>query len=407
MKKTAYGKPVLLGKYDESIKLEKIEAFDELSIQELIFNHPDCLPISDIDESFNPVIPVCIELYTSVGPLDILMVTPNGEITIVETKLWRNPEARRVVVAQILDYAKELSNWTYEDLQREINRKLERKGNTLYEIAKASNSHLLPPESDFVDSVSRNLSRGKFLLLIAGDGIREGAFGITEFLSSAGHLNFTFAMVELSIYHGDGIGKLVIPKTIVKTIEIQKLVVEIPEGLTLSNSDEYEFTSRTGKTELSPEKERERQFYTKFWNELIRELAFDDPGQPLPSPGKAQNLYIYPGKTKKAWISAYFMKSQKRVGVYFRAQNDQEGHEIINFLDGYKDGIREELGEEVIWTWEDSSDVGIRMNCEDIFAREHREDIKEFFKYWINRFVNVFRPRLKKLDPDGRKFSSP
>lgn len=158
----------------------------------------------------------------------------------METKLWRNPEARRVVVAQILDYAKELSNWTYEDLQREINRKLNRKGNTLYEVARAVFPGQVPEESDFVDSVSRNLKRGRFLLLIAGDGIREGAYSITEFLSSAGHLNFTFAMVELSVYRSDNFGTLVVPKTIVKTIEIPRLVVEIPAGLTISNSGEFD-----------------------------------------------------------------------------------------------------------------------------------------------------------------------
>ncbi len=34
---------------------------------------------------------------------------------LVEAKLWRNPEARRKVIGQILDYAKELSRWNYED----------------------------------------------------------------------------------------------------------------------------------------------------------------------------------------------------------------------------------------------------------------------------------------------------
>lgn len=396
MKKTAYGKPILLNEDEQVILLNRVNSLDELSIQNLIYRNPECLPISDIDESYNPVIPVCKELNTTVGPLDILFVSPNGELTIVETKLWRNPEARRKVVAQILDYAKELSNWTYEDLQREINRKLSKKGNTLYEIAKASNSHLLPPESDFVDSVNRNLARGRFLLLIAGDGIREGARGIAEFLSTAGHLNFTFAMVELNIYKSQGLGTLIMPKTIVKTTEISKLTVEIPSGLTISKSDDFEDHEQKKSIALSPEKERERNFYIKFWKEFVAELSFDDPGQPLPEPAKAQNLYVYPGHTKKAWISAYFMKSQKRVGVYFRTQNDQEGNEILQVLSDDKEQIREDLGEEVIWSWENSGDVGVRLACDNIFDESNREEIKDFFKTWLNHFVNVFRPRLKK-----------
>lgn len=397
MKQTAYGNPLFLNDNDQVTRLSKIEVLDEHSIQDLIFKNPECLPISDIDESYNPVIPVCTELNTTVGPLDILMASPNGYLTIVETKLWRNPEARRKVVAQILDYAKELSSWTYEDLQREINRKLGKKGNTLYHLVKSFDPNSILSESDFVDSVSRNLERGKFLLLIAGDGIREGASGIAEFLSNAGHLNFTFAMVELALYQAEGLGKLILPKTLVKTVEISKMTVEIPSGFILTRDDDFEVIKPT--PIQSPEKERERNFYARFWNEFIAELSFDDPGQPMPKPAVAQNLYVYPGKTKKAWISAYFMKSQKRVGVYFRVQNDQEGNEILKSLDADRDSIRQELGNEVIWSWDDSGDVSVRLFCDDIFADKNREDIKTFFKNWLNTFVNVIRPRIKKISP--------
>jgi len=393
MKRTAYGQPIFLGQEGGITMLEKFHATDELPIQNLIFEHPECLPISDIDESYNPIIPVCTELNTTVGPLDILMISPNGELVIIETKLWRNPEARRVVVAQILDYAKEIANWTYEDLQREVNRRLGRKGNTLYEIVRAASPDLLLPESDFVDSVSRNLSKGRFMLLIAGDGIREGAIGIAEFLSSAAHLNFTFAMVELSVFEAKGLGKLIVPKTIVRTTEIAKMTVEIPNGLKLSLNDQADI--RTPPVKFSEEKERENMFYRNFWMELVNELQFDDPGQPLPNPAKAQNLYIYFGSQKKAWVSAYFMNSQKRIGVYFRVAGDQGGEEIKSRLEEDLEGIRLELGNEVIWDWDDFASIGVRKYVDDVFDTRNREEIKDFFKVWMNNFVNALRPRLK------------
>jgi hypothetical protein len=49
-------------------------------------------------------------------PIDIFMVTPSGLPVLVECKLWRNPEGRREVIGQILDYAKELSRWSSSDL---------------------------------------------------------------------------------------------------------------------------------------------------------------------------------------------------------------------------------------------------------------------------------------------------
>ncbi|MBI1286481.1 MAG: DUF4268 domain-containing protein [Flavobacteriales bacterium] len=397
MKQTAYGKPLFLNSERQVTSLNKLETFDEGTIQKLIFERPECLPISDIDESYNPVIPVCMELNTTVGPLDILMVSPNGELTIVETKLWRNPEARRKVIAQILDYAKELSGWSYEDLQREVNKRLGEKGNTLYKLVTDFDSSSALPESDFVDSVNRNLERGRFLLLIAGDGIREGARGITEFLSGAGQLNFSFAMVELNIYEAEKVGTLVIPKTLVKTTEIGKMTVEVPTGFKLTIDDTIEKSNPN--PSVSKEWEKEKAFYTEFWNELVNdeEFKFDDPGQSMPKPAAGHNLYVYPAGNKKAWISAYFAKSMNCVGVYFRTANNQEGKEILEALNSEKQHIREELGEDVIWTWDDKGYIEARLSCENIFDEKNREEIKDFFKLWLNNFVNALRPRLKKV----------
>jgi hypothetical protein len=304
MKKSAYGKPVLLSG-SNSQTISRLDV-DEFFIQNIVFDFPDCIPVSDIDEAYNPLIPVCKELNTPVGPLDILMVTPNGDLSIIETKLWRNPDARRKVVAQILDYANELSKWTYEDLQREINKKLGVKGNTLYEIVCKADMDLIISEADFVDAVNRNLSRGKFLLLIIGDGIKEGAAGIAEFLTSAGHLNFTFGMIELTIFKINEFEKLVIPRTIVKTTEIQKINIELPEGLVISNVVGSGNSMQREEEVVSPDLQKRREFFSKFWVEFISELEFDDPGQDLPKPSNYQNIFIYPGLNKNAWISAFF-----------------------------------------------------------------------------------------------------
>jgi hypothetical protein len=64
------------------------------------------------------------------------LVTPTGLPVLVECKLWRNPQGRREVVGQILDYAKELSRWSSSDLQREVSRRLKRNGTPLIESAR-------------------------------------------------------------------------------------------------------------------------------------------------------------------------------------------------------------------------------------------------------------------------------
>lgn len=125
MKRSQYGSPLIIrGDSVESFRRVSLSAdasagrYDEAFVQRLVFAHPETLPIGEIDDAYTPLIPVCTELNTPAGPLDALFVTPSGRLVIVEAKLWRNPEARRKVIAQVLDYAKELARWGYEDLQR-------------------------------------------------------------------------------------------------------------------------------------------------------------------------------------------------------------------------------------------------------------------------------------------------
>jgi hypothetical protein len=72
----------------------------EAFIQALVQEHPECLPITEIDEMFSGAAPICTELNTPAGPIDNFLVTPSGLPVLVECKLWRNPEARREVVSQ-------------------------------------------------------------------------------------------------------------------------------------------------------------------------------------------------------------------------------------------------------------------------------------------------------------------
>jgi hypothetical protein len=111
-----------------------------------------------------------------------------GDLIVGETKLYRNPEARREVVAQIIDYAKDLSALSYEKLDEAIRKAEAPDGNGghpaagLYETVAASPGQQELIEERFIDAVSRNLERGRFLLLVIGDGIQQGTENIAAFL---------------------------------------------------------------------------------------------------------------------------------------------------------------------------------------------------------------------------------
>lgn len=216
-------------------KLEKVtlglgnkndKLYDEDWIQNLIHNNPSILPVEELESAFFPLYPVCRELKTPAGFLDNLFVSENGSLTLVECKLWRNPEARREVVGQALDYAKEFANWSYEDLSTAISETIKVKGNFLFKTVAKENPDL--DEADFVDAVSRNLYRGRFLILIVGDGIREGVENISNFMQKHAGLDFTFGLVELGFFKVPEIEQYIIqPRILARTYTIERSVIRI------------------------------------------------------------------------------------------------------------------------------------------------------------------------------------
>ena len=211
---------------------ENVE-YDEAWLQRLIMHQPALLPVQQIESSFAGLIPICMEMPVATGFLDNLLVTPSGNIALIECKLWRNPEARRKVIGQILDYATEISKWSYEKLEQAIGRTTPLEGDhhgdrlSLYERVTPT-AEL--DEADFVDAVSRNLRLGRFLLLIVGDGIQEGVLGMGEYLQQHAGLHFTLGLVELAFFHLPGGGYVAQPRVFARTTNIDRGTVTFEDA---------------------------------------------------------------------------------------------------------------------------------------------------------------------------------
>ncbi len=224
------GTPVVLGDGDEPVTLRRVShsdrAFTENFIQDLVFHHPDVLPAAELDETKSPLVPVGREIATDVGPIDALFVSPSGGITVVEAKLWRNPESRREVVGQIIDYAQNLSTWSYERLDQTYRQAT---GSSLWGLVSAQDKGRSPEaEAAFVDTVSKSLREGRFLLLIVGDGIREEVERMASYVQSAPQLQFHLALVELRIFESTtGHVRVVVPSVVARTAEVSRAVVTV------------------------------------------------------------------------------------------------------------------------------------------------------------------------------------
>jgi hypothetical protein len=100
-----YGNFLLLDETDKlqkgkRIYLSEAKGRNEAWLRDTLFDNPDIIPTDDIDSTFGPLVPLCKELRTDAGQIDAVFINDRGRLTIVECKLWKNPQSRREVVAK-------------------------------------------------------------------------------------------------------------------------------------------------------------------------------------------------------------------------------------------------------------------------------------------------------------------
>ena len=362
-----------------------VDAVSEATIQALVHEHPSCLPIAEIDPMFCGPVPICMELNTPAGPIDNFMVTASGLPVLVECKLWRNPEGRREVVGQILDYAKELSRWSSSDLQREVSRRLKRGGNLLLEMVREAGHEV--DEIGFNDALTLNLRKGRFLLLIVGDGIREGVEAIVEYLHAHAGLHFTLGLVEMPIYVLAGGEKIVVPRVMARTEQIVRTVIEVPEGMTLQVEGEAEPAAQADEV---AEARREMLI------DIVAGLQFDDPDQAVPKVTPKGYCYIYLGApASSCWITLHLKPGQ--IGLYVTSNTNTPGEDALRRIATDWEQIKVELGGAPILRFIN----GRRPIFEEYRPVDDSENAAQraaqidWLRSRANDYVNFFRPRVR------------
>jgi hypothetical protein len=204
---------------------------NEAWLQALIFNHPEMLPIGSIEPAFADAVAIACEIPCSHGYIDNLYLTPRGDIVVVEVKLWKNPQARREMVAQVLDYVAALMTMDYSTFEQALRQaKPTLVAGSLWKVFEDHPDAL--PEAAFIDAVSRNLQRGRLLALAVGDGVRAEAHALASLLQSHAGAHFSLALVELGLWQ-DGVSDrwLCVPKTLLQTVLIERGIVSVENAV--------------------------------------------------------------------------------------------------------------------------------------------------------------------------------
>lgn len=155
------------------------------------------------------------EFHVEVGPIDVLLVSSQGKVAIVETKLSHNPELRRKVLAQALDYLAHLAD-AFEESMPPI--PVDANG-----IAVAD-----------VDDIRASVANSDVLLIIASDEVDPRVAKLSQSLIADNLINgWELVLVDMALFRPLGAGTsdyLVVPTirnvVLAETRQVVRVIVE-------------------------------------------------------------------------------------------------------------------------------------------------------------------------------------
>jgi hypothetical protein len=369
---------------------------NEAWLRDTLLANPELLPIHDLDPSYGPLVPLCRELRTTAGPIDAAFISPLGRLTLVECKLWRNPEARRKVIAQTLDYARVISRWSYSDLQRGISIATGKHGNVPFELARERHPDL--HEQQFVDHASAALRQGRFQLVIAGDGIRDDVSAMAELITRNATLAFSFGLVELALYGMEDGALLVQPRVVARTEIIQRSVIVVQRQgtseLQVLDADEP-LTIVAGSDANESLGESPKQAAYRMWWQPVIDAPLDDPDQEPPKLYWPNNVRL-PLPWKDTWILAYMSGKSSRIAVTTSGRSGAD-QEMLRALEPFMPEVLRELPPGTEFGSSEGAAGRTLASRRDGASFPSDDERRAWLIETINSYVNALRPRLKRL----------
>lgn len=189
----------------------------EDGLQKLIEQYPQVIPGFQIEpgsEDPPQFVLLCREMSIGGWSLDFLLVDQYAIPTLVECKLIENPESRRAVVGQIIEYAANAADaWGEGRLREKATEYWGRRDEELDEVL----SELLGDDDQdvdtFWDNVEENLRLGKMRLIIATDELRPEVRRIIEYLNEETR-NVEILGLEIRCYGKDDAPLVLVPRLV-------------------------------------------------------------------------------------------------------------------------------------------------------------------------------------------------
>jgi len=247
-------------------KVDKLDFEKEGNLQSYIHENPESIPVYEIEESKRLFV-VAREFRTESGPIDALAVDKDGDIYVVETKLYKNSD-KRTVVAQALDYGASL--WRHSDygefinlLNSEISKKFkvsfEEKVKDFFKIDEEQTGILL-------EAIRTNLQHGNIRFVILMDAVDDRLKDLIVYINQ--NSQFDIYAVQMEYYKFESY-EIMIPKLF--GVEVKKSMTSNSTGSPRRKWDEQGFFEEVKKIFSKSDFESISKLYT-FSKELADEI---------------------------------------------------------------------------------------------------------------------------------------
>lgn len=279
----------------------------ERELQEIVKNHPEIIPLEELGEEFKPILIIGQEFpLGDAGFVDLIGVDDSGLITIIEFKLEKNTDIRKAV-AQTLEYAANLWEMSYDDLDRKAceyfrsDRCADPEQKEKKSLAEAICWHHKKTiqdegegysEADFKTALSTNLRKGQFRLMLFCDEVDARTKRTVEYLHTLSRYDFYCASAN---FFQDGSVQLITPFLVTKERDDKK------SGKQHAGKITFEEFLRS----IPEQHAKFRPIYEKFNDDLVNingYLSMGTKGFGAYFPARESFIKLFEGYPDDVWI---------------------------------------------------------------------------------------------------------
>jgi hypothetical protein len=192
---------------------EAVDFKSEKELQDYIEQSPKLLNvISEINQQEYPLFILGREFNVHSGSIDFIAIDVEGSLYIIETKLAENPEIRRKIIGQVVEYANDITDKPYDWFAEKCFDYLTKagvvkKGQASLEdllrdfyVSQAKDTEEVLTAEEYKKAITANLTKGRLNLVIVANRVSFEIQKLFHFVDEKTSDDLNFIVIEINKY---------------------------------------------------------------------------------------------------------------------------------------------------------------------------------------------------------------